>query len=230
MVKETIKNFYGLADVTIKEELQAALDALDNTEKVEEVSTAKVELGEATLDTGDAIYFPGDNLTEGSVIYTDEAQEELHPAGDVVIDNGDVVSIGEEGIVTGIVTPDGDEEEEIDNQEEETEELQTPETVEEVLTALQPVFDDLYARLDALEGGNAELSKENVELKKTNESIKEDLATSEGKLEKLSKASAAKPFTDENKTVINRGFSKATTAYDRALQSGNFTTSNKNNK
>ena len=226
MVKETIKNFYGLVDASSEADLQAALTAL-SAKEVEEVSTDKVELeeveapvevklGQATLDDGNSIYFPGDDLSEGSVIYTDEALETIHPAGDVTIDNGDVVSIGEEGIVTGIVTPDGDTEEEIEQTDETEVATETTGMVEEVLTALAPAFEDIDTRLTALEGGNAQLSKEN-------EALTTDLSAANEKLEKLAKASAAEPFTSENeqsKSAFNNNLS----GYEKLKQSGNFST------
>ena len=225
MVKETIKNFYGLVDASSEADLQAALTAL-SAKEVEEVSTDKVELeeveapvevklGQATLDDGNSIYFPGDDLSEGSVIYTDEALETIHPAGDVTIDNGDVVSIGEEGIVTGIVTPDGDTEEEIEQEDVPAEDLQTP-VVEEVLTALQPVFDDIYAQIEALRGDSTELSK-------ANEALTTDLSAANEKLEKLGKLSAAEPFTSENEQSKS-AFNNSLSGYEKLKQSGNFST------
>ena len=224
MVKDLMKRQFSLIDPSNKEEVEAALVALNTveevpTEKVEldETTPTEVKLGEATLDDGTRIFFPGDNLSEGSVVYTDDTQETIHPAGDVTIDNGDVVRIGDEGIVTEIVTPDGDTEEEIDNTDEE---LQTPETVEEVLTALQPVFDDIYAQIEALRTGNDELSK-------VNETLKADILASNEKLEKLGKSSAAEPFTAE-KEVQKSAFLKNQSGYQRALQSGDYSPQLKN--
>ena len=232
MVKSTLQKFYGLVDATNKEELEAALLAFNTTEKTDkndaalEVAekTAQVNLGEATLDNGDSIYFPGDNLSEGSTVFTDEAQTEMATAGDYVIDNGDVVSVSEEGIVTSIVTPDGDTEEEIDNQDTDVTDEVKNESVEELLEAIQPIFSEIDARLTALEGANTELSKANVTLNKENESLKKDLSASEVKNEKLAKASAAKHFTsNENENNTRNAFSGNLTGYQKAKQSGRFT-------
>ena len=227
MVKDLMKRQFSLIDPSNKEEVEAALVALNTVEEVptekvelEETKPTEVKLGEATLDDGTRIFFPGDDLSEGSVVYTDDTQETIHPAGDVTIDNGDVVTIGEEGIVSTITTPDGDTEEEIDNTDEAVEDLQTPETVEEVLTALQPVFDDIYDQIEALRTGNDTLTE-------SNETLKTALAASNEKLDKLGKSSAAEPFTAENETEKS-AFMKNQSGYQRALQSGDYSPKLKN--
>ena len=222
MVKETLKQMFKLVDTSNKEELEAALLALstDNieAEATEEVAEA-LTFGEATLEDGETkIYFPGDDLTEGSTIYTDEDQTTTATAGEYVIDNGDVVSVNEDGVVTGIVATGGDEDAPVDEVEEDLQEDEEKvvSQVEEIFEALAPVFNEINSRLDALEGNNAELSKENIELKKTNE----ELST---KVEKLGKASSGKPFTEEkDNDSTQHAFSKHMSGYQKALKSGEY--------
>ena len=87
MVKETIKKFYNLVDPTSREELQAALEAIE----IGVAAEVKETFGDATLADGETkIYFPGDELTVGTPLFQDEEMLIPAPAGEWALENGDV--------------------------------------------------------------------------------------------------------------------------------------------
>ena len=216
MVKNTIKQYYGLVDSTSKEELQAALLALESTDTV--VEEVKETFGDATLADGESkIYFPGDELTIGASIFIDEAMETIAEAGEYTLENGDILIVDEAGLVLEI-TPAGEEAPEEAPEEQDAtpasikettttettfnEEVETEEVgmVEQVFEALQPLFDTLNSRLEALEN----VSKEN-------EDLKEELSKTEAKVEKLAKSPAAAPYTGKgSKNSTPNRFAKTT--------------------
>ena len=207
MVKETIKTFYNLVDASNAEDLKAALEAIENTEVKEEVklSEDKVEevkkevvaeaFGDATLEDGETkIYFPGDVLEQGSVVYIDESQETAAGAGEWVLENGDSIVTNDEGIVTEIseAGAPADEEEVEEDLNEESDKVENNQ-LEEILQAIQPIFDDIYAQLAALGSANEELSK-------TNDTLEEKLSKEQEKVEKLGKQPAAELYTSSKTT------------------------------
>lgn len=242
-VKNTVLSFYNGVDASDKAALEAAL-AKFNEVKVEDVTEeAKQVFGDVTLADGETVlYFEGDTLSVGSKLYADEGlTEEISGPADFVTSNGDMVSIDEFGNVTDIV-PAGEEapaEEEqaaapssikettitetafeateIGTAEEVKEEFQTP--VEEILMALQPMFDEINARFEALEGTSAE-TEEAVTL------AKEKAEAAEAKAEKLAKMPAATPYTG-TETKNNFNTNKRLSMFDRAQAKG-FTSKHKN--
>ena len=232
--KTTILKFYNAVDATSEEALTAALEAL-KSEKVEEATQeAKQAFGEATLADGESmIYFEGDTLSVGSKIYADEELTQETGAAEYVLENGDTVITDEFGNVIEIL-PAGEEapaEEEASlaanptsvkettitetnfeaeevSEETQEENFQTP--VEEILMALQPIFDDINARFEALEGTSSEAAEEaEVALKKVEE-----------KVEKLSKMPAAAPYT--GKETNKKSYSRRLTNFEKAKQMGGF--------
>ena len=197
-MKNLFAKTLGLVNPDSKEDLEAALEKFNAEVEVanEEVQLGEVEVtdviedkqmfGDVTLEDGTVLYFPGEELTEGSKLYTDEDQTESAPAGSHTLDNGDVIELDEEGFVVSIESA-GDPEEEVEEDLEQEEDTQA-QGVEEILAALAPVLEDFEARILALESGNEELSKQN-------ESLKEDLSKAEAKAEKLGKLPAAEKFT-----------------------------------
>ena len=243
MVKDTIKSFYNLVDNT-PEALKAALEAFE-AETVEQVAEeAKQVFGEATLADGESmIYFEGDTLSVGSKIYADEELTQETGAAEYVLENGDTVITDDFGNVIEIL-PAGEEspvEEEASlaanptsvkettitetnfeaeevSEETQEENFQTP--VEEILMALEPIFNEqkevnasLIARLEALEGTSSEAAEEaEVALKKVEE-----------KVEKLSKMPAATPYTGKGNTNKEEyTYGKRLTNFEKAKRMGGF--------
>ena len=238
-VKSTILNHYNAVDASDKAALEAAL-AKFNEVKVEEVTEeAKQVFGDVTLADGETtLYFEGDSLSVGAKLYADEAlTEEISGPADLEAENGDIISIDEFGNVVAI-TPAGQEapaEEEqtalptsvkettitetafeateIGTAEEVKEEFQTP--VEEILLALQPIFEEINQRFAALEGTSEEVQEE-VAL------AKQEAEQATAKAEKLAKMPAATPYTG---TETKKEFksNKRLTMFDRAQQKKGFT-------
>lgn len=152
-LKLAIMKHYNLVEAP-----QADVEAV-----VEEALVAKIAFGEvAGVDA--TIYFPGEELTDGTAVYSDEALEIALEDGDYELENGDVLSVAG-GIVTAIA-PAGEEVEEAPSEDEEAP-VEAQESLEEILAALAPIFENFEERIAALEVTGAELSEENVELKKT---------------------------------------------------------------
>ena len=166
---------------------------MGEVEVVAEV-TEEVKFGDVTTADGITLYFPGDELTEGSKLYLDEGQEESAPAGSHVLENGDIIETDDEGFVISIESAGGEPSDETEEDLEETPEIETQGVVEEVLLALEPIFAEIQSQLDALKGDNADLSK-------VNEDLKTELSAANDKAEKLSKLPAAEKFTAATKNT-----------------------------
>ena len=219
MVKDTVKKFYSLVDASSKEELTAALELLNaEVNEVEVVEEAKEAFGDATLADGETkIYFAGDDLTIGTALFADETLETPVGAGEWTLENGDVLLTDEAGLVLDLLPAGGEVEEDQSAQPTSIKETTTTETnfneevveevsevktqVEEIFEALQPLFDQINARFEALEG----TSKENEELK-------EELSKTQAKVEKLAKQPAAELYTGKTKT--NRDYTPKTIGYN----------------
>ena len=215
MIKNAVKQHYGLVDATSKVELEAALASL-NAPKAE---TVEQKHGAALLEDGETmIFFPGDVFVDGSGIFTDAEMTIPAEDGEWVLENGDIIVVSEGiGILQPAIAdeeaPEGeapeapvDEEvlaepgtpgspssvkettttttETSFNAEAAEEPVEKAFGVEQVFEALQPIFDEFSARLAALEGTTTETETKNEELSK--------------QVEKLSKAPAAKTYTEKS--------------------------------
>ena len=132
-----------------------------------------------TVD-GAVLSTPADSFIEGSEVYMIDGDGNEVPAadGDYVLENGSTITVLA-GKITAVVTPEA----------ESTDvalEL-TPEDTDAIVAALQPMFDAINARLDALEAANTAMATENLELRTA--------------MSKLPGAPALTTKTDDNKTV-----------------------------
>ena len=214
MIKNALKQHYSLVDSKSREELEKALAAL-------EAENVKQEYGAALLEDGETmIFFPGDVFVDGSGIFTDAEMTQPAEDGEWVLENGDLIIVSEGiGILQPAIADEDAPEVEAPVEDEELLEeapgvapgtpasvkettTTTTETnfnaegevseevteqafgVEQVFEALQPLFDKIEERFAALEGSNTELTEEKEELS--------------AKVEKLSKAPAALPYTEKS--------------------------------
>ena len=234
MVKNTIKQFYGLVDASNEAELNAALESLKagSVEAAPESAEEKEEFGEITDAGGTTYYFegPDDAFGLGTKLYADEELTEEIGSIEFTLENGDLIITDEFGNVAEILGEGEEEEEEASATPSSVKETTTTETVfqeeaveeemqeenqavEQILEALAPVFSAIEERLMALEGNNEALSKENDELK-------EELSKEKAEKEKLAAVPAAKPFTASSKTKTE--FNRKKSIFDRAVESGKF--------
>lgn len=169
-------------------EYQAFLEfkAANIVEVAEVTETDEVKVfGSASLEDGTVIYFPGDELSEGSIVYSDEEQTEAVGASDWTLENGDVVTTGEDGTVTSIEVTDAPEEDDSEGDED----LGQEGISEEMLIILA----EFNSRLEALEALNQSLSEEKAKLETEKGNLEVELEAKTKDNVKLSKTSAATP-------------------------------------
>ena len=209
MFKNAMKNHFGFVDASNEEDLKAALAKFEVVEEVPSEETVELKFGDVSLEDGTVLYFPGEELTEGTKLYIDETLEEQAPEGDHTLDNGDVISVDGEGNVTAIQVAGEDGEDEIEEEDlaEEPSDVEEPVNaqVEELLEALQPIFDTIDSRLSALENSKQELANENDALKQELSQVKDSEAKAEEKATKYEKLSKSKTYTEKpaNKSIAS---------------------------
>ncbi len=210
MLREFVKKHYGLVDAP---EASKDMDAASVEEpKVELQDEKKESFGTVEGADGTIYNFPGDSLTEGGGPFLEGETEGEGDAkvGETELANGDTIVTGEDGIVTEIIPADGEEEEAPEAPAEEEEEMEEEAgSVEQILEALTPLFEQIDQRISALETSNQELESDKEKLSK-------ELEAEKAKSEKLSKAPAAEKFTAKsNATKAQKSFNRASSVHER---------------
>jgi hypothetical protein len=137
---------------------------MKNTEilkKINALLNRNVKLEQATLENGTVV--EADSFVVGSPIFSIDG-ENKNPleVGTYTLEDGHVIEVTEIGVIAEVKMPIADVEEvEAGYDKKKKEMADVPATIEEVvqavMDAIQPMFDDLQAKVDALSGGQVEM-------------------------------------------------------------------------
>lgn len=112
-----------------------------------------------TVD-GIVLFTPGDSFVETAEVYVVDADGNQTPApdGDHVLENGETITV-KDGKITAVIVAEA--------QADETSIalVLEPSDIDAITAALQPMFDAINARLDALEAANTDMSAQTTELR-----------------------------------------------------------------
>ena len=98
----------------------------------------EVKNGTKKLEDGTTLYFDGEELAVGTVLYSDEAMETLAPAGNHTLEDGSTIEVGDDGAIVTITPKAADTEDTattIANLTQEVENLKAQINAEKVKTA-----------------------------------------------------------------------------------------------
>jgi hypothetical protein len=154
-----------------------------------------INLMEIKTQDGVVLYYDGNEFAVDTLVYTDAAFTQLVTEGDYVLEDGTTFKVSAEGKVTELQMGIPEEpagQEDMTTEEEVVVEPTTEKlTNEEVLTIVQPLFDEFKNAYAELEAKVAELEAKLTEAKK----VEEELST---KVETLSKTAGANTITKKD--------------------------------
>ena len=201
---------------------------MKTTEMLKRIQTllnTRVELEDRKLDNGTVI--SADEFAEGQPVFIVTEDERIPmPIGEYVMEDGSMLVVEEEGVITAIKSAEAEEEEVVEEEaqvEEEMSEVKEPkkvvesnivethfseeqksELVEAILSSVNPLIEELQNKVSELE---AKLSVEEVA-----EEVKEEVVE-----EQLSKAFKHTPELKSEKKKIQFSQNRTLTTFDRVL-------------
>jgi ATP-dependent protease ClpP protease subunit len=124
-------------NIMTKTEFESGLKKIEDLIK-NAFKKREVKNGTKKLEDGTTLYFDGEELAVGTVLYSDEAMETLAPAGNHTLEDGSTIEVGDDGAIATI-TPKAAEPEDaattIANLTQEVENLKAQINAEKVKTA-----------------------------------------------------------------------------------------------
>tara|TARA_R100001163_G_scaffold11860_1_gene10935 strand:- start:2135 stop:2779 length:645 start_codon:yes stop_codon:yes gene_type:complete len=182
----------------LKERIKIALGLNTEATNTEEIKLAY----EAKLEDGTIIVSEADELAAGIVlnILSEDGIQTPMPEGNYKLEDGTGFSVDAEGLVTEVVEVEAEDEEEDDLKEEDDKRMYSEETmlqevgavVKELLEEVRNDISRITAELDELRGENlakdeniVDLQKENVELSKQVEDLKDEPSAEPTKVSKF---------------------------------------------